>query len=180
MYLASIGVLPVPKSHDWIEKDGGVICFSVTSDGTTGPEWMMRLKNSNNRLGVKVGTILRLEDFKPTKGVTTRIEVLKGQLFSDSDRYMPVIRAEAERRGLSIPNAEIACLIREKFSNEEMEFMGLSSIVVMHEPIRDFGSVGGDLLYSHSCDYGPFLHSRACWDDYYWFRRDGFAFAAGK
>ena len=50
---------------------------------------------------------------------------------------MKKIRAEADKRKLSKPNAELACLIREKFTDKEIEVMGLIWIVAMHEPIND-------------------------------------------
>src|SRR3989344_4861228 len=38
------GVKSDPTAHSWREKDG-VIYFSVTSDGTTGEDWITRLES---------------------------------------------------------------------------------------------------------------------------------------
>lgn len=119
----------------WREEDG-VVYFSVTSDGTTGPQWVTRLRkkgwvNENAR------SVLCSKDFKPTCGVTTEVAVLKGKLFKDRQRITKNIRKVAEERKLVIPNAEIACLIREKFTDEEIKAMGLTWIVAMHDPIKD-------------------------------------------
>jgi len=123
----------------WIEKDG-VIHFSVTSDGTTGKEWITRLKRKGFRLDDYAESILRSKDFKPTNGIIYKIAILNGGLISRYDDYITTetILKEGARRKLYGPNAEIACLIREKFSDEEMLSMDLPySIVVMHEPIKD-------------------------------------------
>jgi len=127
----------------WTEKDG-VIRFSVTSDGTTGEEWISRLEGKSFRVGDYAKSVLRSRSFKPTSGITYEIAVLKGEFFSDSDRITKTIRKEAKNRKFSTPNAEVACLIREKLSDKELEAMGLYWIVTMHEPIKD--SVGDPLL----------------------------------
>jgi hypothetical protein len=115
-----------------------VIYFEVTSDGTTGPQWISRLEQKGFRLSADAKSVLRSPDFWPTNGVTYKIAVLKGTLFTDSNRITKKIREEAERRKLEEPNAESACLIREMFSDEELEDMGIWWIVVFHEPIKDF------------------------------------------
>ncbi len=130
-------------TRNWREQDG-VIYLSVTSDGTTGPQWIERLEGKGFRLSNYAKSVLRSPDFKPTSGVTTEIAILKGMLFEDNDRITKKIRAEADKRKLTKPNAEVACLIRENFSDEEIEAMGLWWIVAMHEPIKD--SDGGPVL----------------------------------
>ncbi len=162
----------------WREQDG-VIYFSVTSDGTTGEEWIARLEKKSFRVGDYAKSVLRSKDFKPTKGVTTEISVLKGMLFEDNNRITKKIRAEADKRKLTKPNAEVACLIREMFTDKEIEAMGLTWIVTMHEPIKD--SDGDPELLSTDRDGAD------CWlgtyyDDggYRWYRNDGFAFASSQ
>ncbi|MEK7478188.1 MAG: hypothetical protein AAB645_02365, partial [Patescibacteria group bacterium] len=54
----------------WREQDG-VIYFSVTSDGTTGEDWIKRLEGNGFRVGDYAKQVLRSPDFKPTNGVTT-------------------------------------------------------------------------------------------------------------
>jgi hypothetical protein len=119
----------------WIEKNG-VVYFSVTSDGTTGEQWIVRLESKGFRVRSYAKSVLRSKDFKPTETVY-KIAVLKGMLFNDSDRITKNIRVEADKRKFITPNAEVACLIRERFSDKELEIMGLYWIVTMHEPIKD-------------------------------------------
>jgi hypothetical protein len=163
----------------WREQDG-VIYLSVTSDGTTGPEWIKRLEKKGFRLSDYAKSVLRSPDFKPTKGVTTEIAILKGMLFEDRDRITSNIRDLATQRKLTTPNAEVACLIRENFSDEDIEAMGLIWIVTMHEPIKDSD---GDpsLLCAHRRGAGRWLY--AYYDgppDDGWGREGGFAFVVSQ
>lgn len=117
----------------------------MTSDGTSGPEWVIRLEKKGVLLSDNAKNLLRSPGFTPTTGVTTRIAVLKGALFTDSERVVKVIRLEADRRGLISPNAEVACLIRQKFSDEDIEKMGRMGIITMHNPLIEVDG-GPDLL----------------------------------
>lgn len=121
--------------HNWREENN-VIYFSVTSDGTTGPQWIERLYGKNLRISGYAERVLEKAGFKPTKGVTTEVAVLKGLCFSDDGRTIENIRTQAVNRALETPSAEIACLIRDKFVGEEIEGMGLKRIIVMHKPIK--------------------------------------------
>ena len=158
----------------WTEKDG-VIRFSVTSDGTTGEEWIARLESKGFRVGDYAKSVLRSKDFKPTNRIIYEITVLKGELFSDSDRITKTIRKEAKNRKLSTPNAEVACLIREKFSDKELEAMGLYLIVTMHEPIKDSGGFPR-LLSAIRSGSGSWLDTHYDNPDNEWLRGSGFSF----
>ncbi len=173
--LVNSGEWVVSKPTRSWREEGGVIYFSVTSDGTTGKAWITRLKSRGLRVGDYAKQVLRSPDFKPTSGVTTEVAVLKGMLFEDNDRTTKKIRAEADRRKLSKPNAELACLIREKFTDKEIEAMGLWYIVAMHEPINDSCGVPG-LLSVDRCDGGDWLRARGGGPDRRWDGGGGFAF----
>lgn len=167
----------VPEAPRLWREEAGVISFTVVSDGTTGPQWIERLEAKGNRVGNYAKSVLRSKDFKPTTGVTTEIRVLKGELFADDDRVTKNIRVEATRRGLTKPNAEVGCLIRDMFSDAEIEAMGLGWIVAMHDPIKDSdGDPGllaairvGDGRWLDACRGGPVSR---------WNREVGFAFLA--
>lgn len=158
----------------WREENG-VIYFTVTSDGTTGPDWIKRLEKNGFRLSKWAKDVLGSSDFKPTSGVT-QIAVLKGTLFTDSDRITKKIRAEADRRKLEKPNAEVVCFIREMFSDEDLEAMGLYWIVVFHEPIRDSDGDPG-LLSAYRGRGGRWLYAYCDWPGDCWRSAGGFAFA---
>lgn len=165
-------------SREWSEQDD-VIYFSVTSDGTTGKEWIKRLKSKNFRVSYYAKRLLSSSDFKPTYGVTTQVAVLKGMLFSDNDRITKNILSDADKRKLIKPNAEIACLIREKFTDEEIEAMGLSGIVVMYELIKSSGDAPG-MLSAYLYEGGRWLDAYYDLYDGRWNREDGFAFASSQ
>jgi hypothetical protein len=164
-------------TRSWREEDG-VIYFSVTSDGATGEDWIKRLSGNGFRVGDYAKQVLRSPDFKPTNGMTAEVAVLKGLLFADN-RITRQIRAEADKRKLEKPNAELACLIRLKFTDKEIEAMGLIWIVTMHEPINDSNgdldllgaSRDGSCRWLGSCHGSPGRR---------WYRDDGFAFAVSQ
>ncbi len=165
-------------ARSWHEKNG-VIYFSITSDGTTGEDWIGRLEKLGFRLSSYAKSVLRSSDFKLTNGVTYEMAVLKGELFSDENRITSKIRAEANKRKLSKPNAEVACLIREKFTDKEIESMGLWWVIAMHEPIKD--SDGYPFLLGASRDDdGQWLFTDWGGLDFGWFRDDGFAFVVSQ
>jgi hypothetical protein len=156
-----------------------VIYFRVTSDGTTGEDWIKRLEGNGFRVGNYAKQVLRSPDFKPTSGVTTEVAVLRGMLFEDQSRDTSNIRAEGALRKLVVPNAEVSCLIREKYTDEEIKAMGLRYIVAMHEPIND--SCGNPNLLSANRDgVGRWLGACSDGPAYGWKRDDGFAFAVSS
>ena len=80
---------------------------------------------------------------------------------------------------LTTPNAEVVCLIREKFSDQEIEAMGLWYIAAMHEPIKD--PVGDlHLLRVDRSDVGCWLRTSYGYPDTGWYRESAFAFAAAQ
>ncbi|MCX6764027.1 MAG: hypothetical protein NTZ97_04870, partial [Candidatus Moranbacteria bacterium] len=158
----------------------GVIYFTLPpTDGTTGSQWIERLEKKGFRIGNYAKSILRSSDFKPTSGVRNEIAVLKGMLFNDDDRITKKIRAEADRRKLTKPNAEAACLIREMFTDEELEARGLWWIVAMHEPINDSDGAPS-LLDARRGVAGPWLGAWGGRPDGGWARGDGFAFVVSQ
>ena len=163
----------------WREQDGVIYFTLPPTDGTTGPEWIKRLEKKNFRLSQWATDVLKSKDFKPTTGVVNEVAVLKGMLFENSNRTTKNIRAEADKRKLNKPNAEVACLIRENFSNEEIEAMGLWYIVAMHDPIKD--SVGDPcLLHAGRGGVGRWLNTCYGSPDDRWVRGSGFAFAVSQ
>lgn len=173
------GELAVSKpDRAWREQDG-VIYLTVTSDGTTGVQWIERLEKRGDRVSDYAKSVLRSKDFKPTSGVMTEIAVLKGMLFEDDDRITKKICAEADKRNLTKPNAEVACLFREKFSDQEIEAMGLWWIIAMHEPIQY--AVGHPfLLVACRGGNGRWLGADCDEPGGRWYRARGFAFVVAQ
>lgn len=168
----------IVTSFGW-DAEKGVIYFSVTSDGTTGEEWIKRLESKGFNVSDYAKNLLLSKEFKPTSGIITNVAVLKGRFFADEDRITKKIRAEADNRKWGKSNPEIACLIREKFTDEDIEAMGLIWIIVMHEPINNSDGDPRLLVASRSGD-GCWLD--ACYGDpgSRWDRGDGFAFVVSQ
>ena len=162
----------------WREENG-VIRFSVTSDGTTGEAWITRLENKGIRVSDYTKSILRSKSFKPGKPTVYEIAVLKGELFSDDKRITKNIRAKAKKRKYLAPNAEVACLIREAFSDEDLKAMGLNWLVTMHKPIKDSDGFP-ELLSADRGDGGSWLDTLYDSPDGKWVRSDGFAFVVSQ
>lgn len=175
--MMNAGELQVSVVKPKWREENDIIYFSVTSDGTTGEEWITRLESKVFRISNYAKGILRSNNFKPTSGITTEIAVIKGMFFKDNDRITKRIRAYAKKHQLFDPNTEVACLIRDKFSDKEIKAMGLQWIAVMHKPIKDSD---GDLrlLGVSRSDGGSWLY--AGYDDAVsdglWDGGGGFAF----
>lgn len=135
----------IPK---WTEKDG-VIRFSVTSDGTTGEQWIARLE-SRGFVGEYAKSTLRSKDFKPTSAITYEIVVLKGRFLRDS------YRVANGHHHFEEPNEEVICLMREKFSDKELETMGLYWLIEMDSLRNDYVD-DPDFLISDRIDDYPSL-----------------------
>ena len=129
--LINSGEYIITKLEKKWREENGIIYFTVTSDGTTGAEWIARLKP-----GEYAKDLLLSKKFKPTSEITTEIAVLKGTIAPDNGSVARMIREKVSELELEIPNAEIGCLISEKFTSQEIRAMGLESIVTMHEPIE--------------------------------------------
>jgi hypothetical protein len=163
----------------WSERDGVIYFILPPTDGTTGSQWIDRLEKQGVKGSKWAKDILSSSDFVPTSGATYEIAVLKGILWNDNQRVTKNIRAEADSRNLAKPNAEVACLIREMFSDKELEVMGLWWIVAMHDPIKDSD---GDpsLLSADRRDGGPWLRTACGGPDGEWGRGIGFAFVVSQ
>jgi hypothetical protein len=125
------------RNRSWREKDG-VVYLTVTSNGRTAEEWVewFEARGDAHLCDLSRRAILS-SSFKPTKGVTYEVGILKGMLFKDEDRFFDNILSVATlRRKLVVPSVEAACLIRELLTNDDIEDMGLNWIIVMHERVH--------------------------------------------
>ena len=160
----------------WTRDADGVIYFTVVSNGKTGEEWIVHLNGKGLPVGSYAQSVLRHKNFKPTKaGTVHQIGVLPGKLFSDNDRITKNIRGNAKKRKMTDPHAEVACLIRDMFSDEEIKEMGLDWIITMHEPIPDSDGDPGVLGARRFLGYG--LDACDGDPDDRWYCGDGFAFS---
>jgi hypothetical protein len=120
-------------ARPWREENS-IIRFTVTSDGTSGKDWIPRLEDRGYVLHRDAKTLLKSESFKPTSGVITEVAVLRADRFDASMQLPQVICSAAFKRGYSRTSLEAACLIREKFTDSEIVNMGLRRIIIGHDP----------------------------------------------
>ncbi len=166
---------PLSESTCSWSEENGVVYFTVISNGISGLEWIKRLEEKGFRLSKDANKILCSSNFKPTLGITTEIAVLRGFLFEEKDRITKVVRTKAQKLHFSMPNAEVACLICERFTDEAIKAANLHWIIVMHDP---FKNSDGDLKLlgvncSHpGCKLHAYLDSSGTWGHDF-----GFAFA---
>jgi hypothetical protein len=149
-----------------------IVRFSVVSNNASGKKWIARLKQAG--FFIHDEGLLLSKNFKATKGVTYNVVIYKGKLWSKNDRTSDNIKSRAAYASLAYPSLEIACLIREKISDKEIDAMGLSSIVIMHEPIK----ASKDMLYLvvHHDDFGSWLDTIHFSSGDLWDESCGFAF----
>lgn len=122
----------------WIEKDGVIYGTVVLDKMTTGQEWIIRtIAAGNHILGGGTDGMLRSEHFQMSPIGVYKIVILTSPYVGNDCRefYTTKVLATAKDLGLIRPNADIGCLIREQFSDEEIRGLGLVDIMVMHEPI---------------------------------------------
>ena len=147
----SKGSKPAGQNRPWRGQDG-VNYISVTSNGMTGEQWLAHFKARGNQIEALAKRAILSPNFKPSKGVKIEIVILKGNLFNDSGWTVGDIRASAAERHLTIMSVETACLIRDMFTDEEINKMGFSYIFFMHETARD--SSGNPFWLNMDCEFG--------------------------
>ena len=129
----------------WIEKDGRIY-FEVTTLGLTAEEWKARLTKAGHKISNWANDVLSKPDYdlnhRYEADKTLKIVLIKGkEIEKDSERLTKNLKAIAVKdfgtNSVSELKGELGLLIREKFSNKELEEMVLYYIVVLHEPIVD-------------------------------------------
>ena len=157
--------------------DEGNIHFTLTSNGLTREQWETHLEHRGCRIGDSARNVLRCASKAPTNGVTYNIVVRPGKSISNSDRITKKIRAAADKKGWVKPHWEVACLIRDTFTNEQLEKLGIGlwCIVTMHEHIKDSDGHQSLLESSRVIDSRE-LDACSSKSSGRWDRGDGFAF----
>lgn len=153
--------------------------FSVTSKNFTGKEWVDHLKGKGFMVSGFAKRLILSECFKPTSGIKSEVVIVNGSLFEGEDRLTENIIKYARLKNLARPNPEVACLIREALSDEDIEAMGISWIMVMHEFLTDKTKDEG-LLFTGRGDCGRLLGGFLARKNDHWNKDNGFAFVMKK
>ncbi|MFH1611436.1 MAG: hypothetical protein ABIA83_02430 [Patescibacteria group bacterium] len=168
---------PTEPIRPWYEKDGIIYLSSpLIADGTTGADWITRLKGAGKSVSRYAKSVLRSRDFVPSPaGTLYKVAILKGSLFEDSARITANICAKATELGFTKLHAEVACLIRWMFTDDDIKAMDLWWIVAMHDPIED--SAGSpNLLGANRHGFGFSLDADCVGPAGRWDGERGFAF----
>ncbi len=160
------------------------ITFTVTGLGLTGEQWITRLVSGGHKLSDWARDILSKSDYDENHrleaGKEYKVTLVFGkEIKKDKDRSTANLKAIATRelgeQSVTGLKGELALLIREKFTNTELEAMGIFYITVLHEPIID--SVGhADVLYSNRSDDVSFVIARYDGPGSQWVDVGAFAF----
>ncbi|MEK7149033.1 MAG: hypothetical protein AAB796_01365 [Patescibacteria group bacterium] len=152
----------------------------LLADGRAGKDWIPRLKGRDVSIDDEAKYMLRSPNFKPTKGVSIDVAILKGRYLVDNNQIIKNVHAEAKKCKWSKPNADLVCLILENFTEEEIEVMDLRDIVAMHEPFND--SDDDPPLLSTFVFYrdGRWLHAYRSRPHIGWHFERGFAFVVSQ
>jgi len=134
--MVNSGQLRVSKlSRKWKEENG-IISFCVTLDNTTGPEWVTLFGKRNFHIGENAKSILN-SPFRSTGGLKINMAIIKSRSLEKKFVTTREILSEAQRFNLLKPNIETTCLVCDMFSADDIEDMGLSCFIFMHEPVGD-------------------------------------------
>lgn len=152
--------------------------LKLTARGLTGPRWIKRLEKEKYNVSSWAKDILNNPDYK--KHILKKNTKLSVAFISvkDTGKTYPTtqeIKDYAVKQGYEIPTAEVALLVREAISDEEMEKMGFWYISTLHESVKDSDG-GPGVLGAHR--YGGGRWAYAFWDrpGYGWNDDGAFAF----
>lgn len=149
--------------------------FEVTTDGRSGEQLITDIEAQGDRVGDIAKQLLRNKKFVATDGVTYKLALIMGDEFEDDDRITSNIRAEAAKRGYVDPSMELAPYVREMFSDEDLEQIGLWALIIMHEAVTDSRGYL-DLLGLRRDGGGRVLSAFSGYPGRRWVRGRGFLF----
>lgn len=173
----------IRKEPKWTEKEGRIY-FEVTTLGLTVQEWKNRLIKAGHEINDYANDVLSKPDYdkkhRYPAGQTLKVVLIRGkEIQKDSERLTKNLKAIAikdfRETSVSELKGELSLLIREKFSNEELEEMDLFYITVLHQPIID-SNVVPLVLNSLRFDGKSWVSAYSGYPDFNWYGDGAFAF----
>jgi hypothetical protein len=168
-----------------LKFENGRLHFTVRGTGIESKYWPERLKAGGHELSKWAKDILS----KPDYDKKHRLEagkvyklclVLGAELATDAERSTAGLKAFALReigeQSVAGLKGELALLIREVFTNAELELMGIYYIAVLHEPIVD--SVSSPRVLNSNRHDGSFVSAYCAAPGDQWGVGGAFAFLA--
>jgi hypothetical protein len=123
----------------WRDKGWAIEFTLPATDGATAGGWPERLKERGRDIDVHTPQILS-SVLMPTVGQIYTVSIVRSNPFADGVN-VATVRAFAESQGLRPITAEIACLICEGLSSNDLETMDLNWVFMMHDPVRIYRDV---------------------------------------
>lgn len=135
---------------------GCYVTFTVIGTGLTGAEWITRLEMNGYKPNNWARDIITKPDYDKKHRLEAGKEykvtlVLGAEIRKGSERTTANLKSFASSKfsnhAVAGLKGELALLVREKFTNAELEAMGVWYVAVLHEPIIDSGG-DADILRS--------------------------------
>lgn len=165
----------------WIERDG-VLYFPVQRQYTdVNVPWIDRLQRQGHAVHDRARDVLRSPGFAQGRVGVERLVILRGTLVRDVDRktgnlHRKAVRGDFAGARMRIVAPDVTCLVREKFTNEDLEVMGVRWLVFMHEPIKDSSRDLNLFSIYHSTSLGWQFFAYYTDPEFSWGEDTGFVF----
>lgn len=120
----------------------------LTASGRTGKEWVKHLEKNEYRIGSYAKELILSDEFaaaRGKKGTEYEIAIVPGKELYESYDTTASIKEKAAAKGWTIPTPEIALLVREALSDDEMKELGVWYVAALHDPIAGSGGDPGVL-----------------------------------
>ncbi|HCC06349.1 TPA: hypothetical protein DEP94_03270 [Candidatus Nomurabacteria bacterium] len=174
-----------PELKAKLAFEKGRLYFSVAGVGLESSKWPERLKSGGHELSKWGADILSKHEYDSKHRLEAdkvyKLALVLGTEFAtDAKRSTGEVKAFARHefgdQSVDGLKGELTLLIREKFTNAELEEMGLWYIVVLHEPIID--SDGSPSVLCSSRRDGSYVGTRYASPVIQWRAHGAFAFPA--
>lgn len=174
-----------PELKAKLTLENGRLHFTVVGTSLESKLWPKRLKSGGHELSKWSADILSKPDYdakhRLEAGESYKLALVLGTEFAaDAARSTTDVKAFARGafgdQSVDGLKGELALLIREKFTNAELELIGLLYIVVLHEPIVD--SEGFPYVLNSRRRAGSFVDAGYDNPDVRWLVNGAFAFPA--
>lgn len=142
---------PTRQFLTWYDRGWAIEFTLPATDGATAVVWPERFKKRGRDVDENTLQILS-SVLMPTVGRVYTVSIVRSNPFPDGVN-VATVRAYAERQGLRPITAEIACLICEGLSSNDLETMGLNWVFMMHDPVRIYQDVTEVLAVTSDGDY---------------------------
>ena len=141
--------------------------LKVKTTGLTGKKWLTRMEQGKYKVSSCAKDILLSKEFdsmRLKKGVEQEVAFVSVKDLGKEYATTQEIKDYAKSKGYGMPTPELALLLRESISDEEIKALGVWYVAVLHEPIKDSGGNTGVLRSYRDAD--------GRWLDAYWGRPD--------